>query len=157
MSSRRRLSALSRATGATTIHHQADSLEQAIEDLRQEWAKETRLRWVIDTEQPEGSLAARRAQLVAERGTLATGMPPDPTADIESLRRERDRLEEQRQDLREGRGFYARHPLGTALRELRQADADLARVERNAVNTPSRKERRDWRADIQPRRQWRAV
>lgn len=81
--------AMSRARETAHVYVAADDLDQAVEDLRAEWAVDRRQRWVLDVDQPavdgtvrRPSLARRTestirsARLRAEREAVAAVVPP---------------------------------------------------------------------------------
>jgi hypothetical protein len=119
---------MSRASRRSTIYDIADTVEQATEDLARDWSVSRRPAWVIDSNTPATGPAAveadirvaaplraalRRGRLVAERQAIGAAMPPDPTADIQAVERERDRLQRQREDLAAGKGVYACQPIAS--------------------------------------------
>jgi len=156
---------MSRAKDRSTVYVVADSLEQATEDLVREWGTDRRLGWVIDTGTPltdphevERSRvvprptrdALRRGRLVAERDAILAVVPPDPAAEIRAAELQRRRLEEEREDLATGTGRYRDHPVAQALRDLRSAESDIARLERNLAGPGQPwKQRRAWRAQLE--------
>jgi hypothetical protein len=105
--------ALSRARLRTTAYTVADDLDQAVEDLASDWARQDQQRWIIDdrptsrdrTRAPlRASEKLRRARLHAEadalRGLLQT---TDPGQRIR-LEIDRHRLHSEREDLLAGQG-----------------------------------------------------
>ena len=80
--------AMSRARGATHVHVVADDVDQAVEDLGAEWRRETRQRWVLDTDEVAEDGGRRRpdlarrteaslriARLRAERDAVSAAAP----------------------------------------------------------------------------------
>ncbi len=62
---------MSRARQRSTVHVVADNLDQAVDDLRRDWAQERRPRWAIDTGTPTTDpLAAERDRAVPGRAEL---------------------------------------------------------------------------------------
>lgn len=155
---------MSRAKERSTVYVVADSIDQAREDLRREWGTDRRLSWVIDTglaiEDPaavESSRrvarpmrdAIRRGRLVAERDAILAVIPPDPTPQLRAADLQRRRLEREREQLATGEGRYRDHPVAGALRSLRQAESNVARLERNLTTRgASRKEKHRWRSEL---------
>ena len=155
---------MSRAKDASTVYVVADAIDQATEDLRREWGTDNRLGWVIDTGTPMTDPlsaevspfaarplrdALRRGRLVAEREAILAVAPHDPSAQIRAAELQRSRLQRERQDLAAGGGRYRDHPVSPALWELRQAENNLARIERNLTRSgTSRADRRRWRAEL---------
>jgi hypothetical protein len=161
---------MSRAKHRTSVYVVADDLDQAKEDLRREWATDRRLGWVIDTGTPvTDSLQAerspsvarpmrdalRRGRLVAERDAILAVTPPDPAAHIRAAELQRGRLQRERDDLAAGEGRYRDHPVSHALWECRQAENNVARIQRDLARSGTpRTDRRRWRAELagwQPR------
>jgi hypothetical protein len=129
---------MSRATDRSTVYVVADSVEQAVEDLRREWKAERRLTWAVDhspalgrqvtTPSRDVDAALRRGRLLAERHALLACVPADPTTEIRAAERELDGLRRRRADLATGRGHYANHPLNRALLDHQQAQENVARL-----------------------------
>jgi len=161
---------MSRARDQSTVYVVADSMAQAKEDLAREWGTDRRLGWVIDTGTPiTDPLAAelsptvarpmrdalRRGRLVAEREAILAVTPPDPSAHIRAAELQRARLQREREDLAAGMSRYRDHPVAQALWELRHAENNIARIERDLSRSGTpRAERRRWRgelADWQPK------
>jgi hypothetical protein len=144
---------MSRATDRSTVYVVADSVEQAVEDLRRDWRAERRLTWAIDRSPGTGrspaarrdvDAALRRGQLLAERRALLATVPANPFAAIRVAERELDRLRRRRADLESGRGSYANHPLNRAVLDLKQAEANVARLQGNLTGRRlPRRERRE--------------
>ena len=158
---------MSRAKECSTVYVVADSLNQATEDLRREWGTERRLGWVIDTGTPvsdplEAEVsravarpmrdALRHGRLVAERDAILAVVPANPTAEIRAAELQRSRLDAEREHLAKGTGRYRDHPVRQALGELRLAESNVARLQRNLAGCRSRKERKAWEADLE---EWR--
>jgi hypothetical protein len=155
---------MSRARERSTVYAVADTLSQATEDLARDWSVQRRPAWVIDSGTPATDPAAveadprvaapmraalRRGRLQAERHAIAAAIPPDPTADIQAVERDRDRLQRQQDDLRAGTGVYARQPIGEAMRALGQAESNLNRIEGHLRNyKPGRADRRRAQAEL---------
>jgi hypothetical protein len=85
--------AMSRARDATHVHVVADDVDQAVEDLGVEWRRETRQRWVLDTDEvaedggrrrpdlarrTEASLRIARLRADAVSAIAARGLRPAP-------------------------------------------------------------------------------
>ncbi|MBW3549018.1 MAG: AAA family ATPase, partial [Actinobacteria bacterium] len=81
---------MSRAKERSTVYAVADSLDQAVEDLRWSWAQSRRIAWAIDSgtpilhgdapapspgRTPDLAASVRHARLVAEREALAAAIP----------------------------------------------------------------------------------
>ena len=128
---------MSRAKEASTVYAVADSLDQAVEDLRWSWAQSRRIAWAIDSgtpvphpdappspeTTPEVAASVRHARLVAEREALAVAIPADPglaysdaEARVRGLRQELAEL-----DRPEGRGAWRDTPVGDAAMAWSQA------------------------------------
>ena len=122
-----------------------------------------RVGWVIDTASPvTDPLAAemspavarpmrdalRRGRLVAEREAILAVIPPDPAVQIRAAELQRSRLQREREDLTAGEGRFRDHPVAHAIWELRQAETNVARLERSLRSRTSRAERRMWRSDL---------
>ncbi|MCA1601634.1 MAG: AAA family ATPase, partial [Acidobacteria bacterium] len=86
---------MSRARERSTVYTVADSLEQAVDDLKREWSYERRIGWAIDRGTParDGATPAERhaeridaallrGRLRAERDAVAAAIPPDPLFDM---------------------------------------------------------------------------
>ena len=161
---------MSRAKERSTVYVVADSLSQAKEDLCREWGTDRRLRWVIDAGTPvtdplevERSPsvarpmrdALRRGRLLADREAILAVAPPDPSAHIRAAELQRGRLQREREDLAAGKGRYRDHSVSDALWERRQAENNLARIQRDLSRSGTpRADRRRWRAELvgwQPR------
>jgi conjugative relaxase-like TrwC/TraI family protein len=145
---------MSRATDRSTVYVVADSVEQAVEDLRREWKSERRLTWAIDhapsvgrpvaTPSRDVDAALRRGRLLAERHAILAVVPADPAAAIRTAERELGGLRRRRADLETGRGHYANHPLNRAVLDHEQAHANVIRLEGDLNNRrPPRRERRE--------------
>jgi hypothetical protein len=150
---------MSRATDRSTVYVVADSLEQAAEDLEQEWKVERRLSWVIDRTPATGrestavqrdvDAALRRGQLRAERRAILAAVPADPTAAIRAAERELEGLRRRRADLEIGRGRYANHPVNRDLLDYERVHENVARLQANlAGRRLSRRERREKETDM---------
>ena len=73
--------AMSRARGTSHVYVVADDVDQAVEDLSAEWRRETRQRWVLDTDKVAGDDRALRPDLARRTET---------TVRLARLRAERD-------------------------------------------------------------------
>jgi hypothetical protein len=153
---------MSRAKERSTVYVVADSVEQAIEDLRRDWTAERRLTCVIDAGPPAELTAAprpatpevpdaeRRARLEAERAALLAAIPPDPSIEMNAVAADKRHLRRDRTSLRTGSGRYEREPVGQAMLELRYLESDLARAERGSGSTAfPRRERRFWQSEAE--------
>ncbi|MDQ3980914.1 MAG: AAA family ATPase, partial [Actinomycetota bacterium] len=111
---------LSRAKECSTVYVVADSLEQAMDDLRWSWAQSRRIGWAIDRgafgrEEPaveaakaaDGTVPARlrHARLVLERDALAAVIPTDPGFAYRSTEARVRRLEHELEALEKGDGW----------------------------------------------------
>jgi hypothetical protein len=93
--------------------------------------------------------ALRRGRLVAEREAILAVVPPDPAAQIRAAELQRSRLQRDREDLAVGKGRYRDHPVAHAIRELHQAEVNIARLERIlAGSRTSRANRKVWRSEL---------
>ena len=71
---------MSRARQRSTVHVVADNLDQAVEDLRRDWAQERRPRWAIDTGTPTTDpLAAEHETGCAGRAAMVAPPRPPPS------------------------------------------------------------------------------
>jgi conjugative relaxase-like TrwC/TraI family protein len=134
---------MSRAKERSTVYAVADSLDQAVEDLRWSWAQSRRIAWAIDSgtpvshseappppeRTPEVAASVRHARLVAEREALAAAIPADPglaysdaRARVRWLRQELAEL-----DRAEGRGLWRDTPVGHAAMAWSQAVGEQRR------------------------------
>ncbi len=134
---------MSRAKERSTVYAVADSLDQAVEDLRWSWAQSRRIAWAIDSgtpvphgdappppeRTPEVAASVRHARLVAERAALAAAIPADPglaypqaEARVRGLRQELAEL-----DRAEGRGLWHHTPVGDAAMAWSQAVGEQRR------------------------------
>ncbi|MBW3576046.1 MAG: AAA family ATPase [Actinobacteria bacterium] len=134
---------MSRAKERSTVYAVADSLDQAVEDLRWSWAQSRRIAWAIDSgtpvphgdappspeHTPEVAASVRHARLVAEREALAAAIPADPglaypqaEARVRTLRQELAEL-----DRAEGRGVWRDTPVGDAAMAWSQAVGEQRR------------------------------
>lgn len=155
---------MSRAKDRSTVYAVADDLDQAKEDLIREWSAERRPAWVIDSGTPLTDPAAleastrvakpmrdalRRGRLAAERAAIAAVIPPDPSAEIHAVETELARIRARREDLAAGTGRYSEGPVGHAFWEVRQAEMNVARLEREVTRTEaSRRARRRARGEL---------
>ncbi len=132
---------MSRARQASTLYALADSLDQAVEDLRWRWAQSRRIGWAIDAGTPapgagarepaadiERSISARLrlARLVAEREALAAVVPDDVARNYDDAQATVRRLERQLAELDEGEGegLWRDTPVGKAAVALRHAQIE---------------------------------
>ena len=93
--------------------------------------------------------ALRRGRLVAEREAILAVTPPDPSAHIRAAELQRARLQREREDLATGVGHYRDHPVARALWELRQAENNIGRIQRDLTRSGTpRAERRRWRSEL---------
>ncbi len=89
--------AMSRARDTSHVHVVADDTDQAVEDLRSEWSRDRRERWVLDIDEPAVDDRARRpslarrtesalrlARLQRERGAVQA-VAPDALQRLRSL------------------------------------------------------------------------
>lgn len=140
---------MSRARERSMVYTVADSLEQAVEDLRRDWTMERRPTWVIDARPfpVDARLAGERekSRIEAERRAASTVRPPDPSAQIRELEQQRRKITERRRDLYARPDLYADHPIRRALAERRRIEATVRRLEHNlSEGRGSRLQRRAW-------------
>jgi hypothetical protein len=157
--------AMSRARERTTVHVVADDLEQAVEELNVEWARETRPRWAIDTGIPapmpepdtyrpppprlpgsDRDQAIREAMLRAEADSIEALIPPWVDWWVEKKAKDDlARLSELR------RGIVEHRPTN-AYPDLRAAADSLREAEQRVKYTPKPPEppARGWRNRRQP-------
>ncbi|MGH9214943.1 MAG: MobF family relaxase [Acidimicrobiales bacterium] len=147
--------ALSRARGPSLIHAVADDLDQAIEDITDDWSLDRNQQWITRTAtvgidpsiQTLPDVAqARRARLVAELETLERQAPRDVTPDLTAARANINRFRQDRDDLVRGTGRWQHRPAGRAARQLVQTrrDHEQARIWMDRPGT-RRRERHRWR------------
>ncbi len=132
---------MSRAKQASTLYAVADSLDQAVEDLRWRWAQSRRIGWAIDAGTPapgagareraadiEQSISAslRHARLVTEREALAAVVPDDVARDYDDAQVPVRHLERQLAELDPGEGerMWRDTPVGEAAVALRHAEIE---------------------------------
>jgi hypothetical protein len=122
--------AMSRARLRTTAYTVADDLEQAVEDLTSDWARQDQQRWIIDDRPtPRDRMRAplraseklRRARLQAEADALRGLLRATDPGHRIRLEIDRHRLHSEREDLLAGTGRWASSPAGAAARRLDQA------------------------------------
>jgi hypothetical protein len=117
---------MSRAKECSTVYVVADSLEQAMDDLRWSWAQSRRIGWAIDrgafgreeaAKAADGTVPARlrHARLVLERDALTAVIPSDPGLAYRSTEARVRRLEHELEALEKGDGWGALR--GTAVGE----------------------------------------
>jgi conjugative relaxase-like TrwC/TraI family protein len=159
--------AMSRARTSTVVHLVADDMDQAAEDLSQEWGRQTRPRWAIDTGTPcprhdqsttmvlsptvAERLAgqARLARLRAERDALRTVIPPDVTRQFAAVDHDCRRVGEQLDELRQGRYHGVDSVLAERSRQLSEA-ADQRALAQQALGDEHLAwlSRRHWRREL---------
>ena len=145
--------AVTRARQFTTIHAPAETVDQAIEDLRAAWTRPATQRWIID-DRPDprhhdrhprqASEDLRRARLWEERQALRA--LPDTLFDTtgqSGLLEQRRHFAREQQNLRTGTGQWANTPAGRAVRRHHAATAahTAASIRADDSRLP-RKERR---------------
>jgi conjugative relaxase-like TrwC/TraI family protein len=152
--------AMSRARQGTTVHVVADDVDQAVEDLRQDWSAERRPQWAIDTgtpadqhDQRRGSPhavpAVRRAALEAERDALAAIIPPDRADELRRLEYALRETRDEQEWLDTATASWGHNTeLLPFTRELRAATAERVNAEQVLARGDL-----GWRA----RRRWRAA
>jgi conjugative relaxase-like TrwC/TraI family protein len=133
---------MSRAWESTTVHVVADSVDQAVEDLKGSWSHSRRIGWAIDQGTPAPGLPVqpakepdreppglRHARLVAERQALRAAVPGDPylaygqaQARVQHLERELHAL-----DSCEGGGVLRGTPVGEAAMARQRVLAEWGR------------------------------
>lgn len=148
--------ALTRARHQTVIHTMADTAEQAVEDLRADWARPDSQRWIID-DRPDPlhgvrtprrvDVALERARLRAEHDALRQlSAALFNTTEQRQLTVERAGLVRAQHELRAGTGEWTDTPAGRAVRRFKAARSAhttaSARAESPAL---SRRERREAR------------
>ena len=137
--------AMSRAREGTHVWTVADDLAQAREDLAREWSSERRPTWAIDTGLPDPGQLDRtalatlpvgdRVRAIAVVGAQArlgadamrAALPPDPAPRLGAATATLARLRRERADLESGTGAYGQTAAGQAVRDLRDALAELDR------------------------------
>jgi len=154
---------MSRARQRSSVYVVADSVEQAVDDLRRDWAAERRMTWAIDSGTPTTEplaveadrrvarpmrAALRRARLVAERAAVEAAIPPDPCAEITRLERQRKVVRGQQEHLRAGRERYSGDAPARAAQDLHWAEQRCAVVEDKLSRRGlPRRDRRQLRAE----------
>jgi hypothetical protein len=119
--------ALSRARDHTTVHATADTLEQVVHDLQDDWSTETHQRWIADTparpgSHPEPVVAGEMASL-------------DPSRRLRVLT-------DDYHDLQAGTGRWTHTSVGIAARARNQTRAQLDDARRDAQNPNLRRRER---------------
>jgi hypothetical protein len=115
--------AMSRARSTTIVHTVADDLDQAVEDLTQQWGRLRRPRWAIDQGRPDRDGRTRpsqpvrlvseetagqlgqlieRARLRAERDALAAAIHQDPSGNVDRNQDQQRRAQTRLAGLRQG-------------------------------------------------------
>ena len=151
--------AMSRARSGTHAWVVADHLDQAIEDLRDDWTDQKRPRWAIDTGLPDPNTARRddltalpdvqRATVVALAAAqyrhtadqLAGLRPPDLRAAIDGTTGVLEQAFQARADLASGAGLYHDSEAGGAVRDLTQARDHRQRAQHVAEHGDRRRDR----------------
>ncbi|MGH9212494.1 MAG: MobF family relaxase [Acidimicrobiales bacterium] len=127
--------AMSRARHHTTVHAVADNLDQAIEDITDDWSTDRDQPWLTPTTavgqdprtQPlPAEPPARREEIIAELARLNDGAPPDVARDLAAARARFRHLEQDRADLDAGAGRWRDTPQGQAVRAVADAHRRLA-------------------------------
>lgn len=144
-----------RARERSTVHAIADHLDQALEDLRTDWASDRRQHWLRDTTRPgtdprplPTDPAARAARLRAELDELDRAAPPDVTGQLIEARTRLEKLHLDRRDLEHGGGRWDNTPEGRAARDYRQARLDHQHARERATGRGMGwLERRQWRKE----------
>ncbi len=120
--------AMSRARTASHIYVTALDPDHAAQRLTWGWDQQRRQPWITHRHH----LAARTAELIAQRDRLAASIPPDVTDQLTRLRHQIAHIEADRADLHAGTGRWAHTPVGQAQRALQDAqrshDHELARA-----------------------------
>jgi conjugative relaxase-like TrwC/TraI family protein len=130
---------MSRARHRSTVWVTADDLDQAVEDLKHDWAQEHRQTWAIDSGTPSTDPAAvehdhevdrslrdalRQARLSAERAAVVASIQADPTSLLQTVR---EALRAERQalvDLDRGAGRWAGTRIGNVAKVIAEIERD---------------------------------
>jgi hypothetical protein len=129
--------ALSRASEHTRVYATADNLEQAVDDLKADWAEARQQRWISDTSAHRGEHPEPvRAEPEPPTAVQPTPFSPAPAARLRALTADYH-------DLQAGSGRWEHTPEGAAARAVQQARAQLRDAQRCAVDANLR--RRDSR------------
>jgi hypothetical protein len=134
---------MSRARERSTVYVEADSLEQATEDLSRSWAQSRRVGWAIDRGTPAPGLerqlslsrsasvsaSLRHAALAVEREALAAVVPRDPGYVFRQVEGRVQHLSAQLNSLNEaeGWGVLKGTPVGEAAIAWKQAAGEHRR------------------------------
>ncbi len=146
--------AMSRAREESHVHVAADDADQAEGDLRDDWSRAKAPTWAIDLGEPDpdhgffdGPERARAAAIrfaaddaaldAAERAVGA-----DLTAQIAETEKIIVRYRRDLDDLKAGRGVYARTEAATALEDLRWALAQRDKAAKAVTTSTSRRDRK---------------
>ena len=108
--------AMSRARNESHVHVVAPDATQAAERLAWAWDQQRRQTWALDRE-PVKTLA----ELYVERSRLAASVPRDHSAELDHVRRQLARLDQDARDLSDGTGRWAGTTVGDAARAAREA------------------------------------
>jgi conjugative relaxase-like TrwC/TraI family protein len=131
--------ALSRARDCTTVHAVADDIDQALDDIRNDWTRSQHDTWLTPTtsvgDDPRVQPAAVdhdtiRRRLVAELEQLRALAPPDVTTDLTATLGQLRALRDRREHLVAGTGPYEAGSVGRIVRQLHDLDTDLANAHR---------------------------
>ncbi len=138
---------MSRARDRSRVYLVADDIDQAKGDLTQDWSKDRRQRWALDTGTPTTAVSEidhtpetpsrlrgviREARLRSERDAVAAAIPPDVSNDLRDARRHLAALETRRHDLETGGRAYSQTPEGRAGTLVRRLTAQLETAQRRA-------------------------
>jgi conjugative relaxase-like TrwC/TraI family protein len=127
--------AMSRARHRSAVHVVADDVDQAVEQLTDDWSRLQADTWLTPTTQvgddprhepASVEVRAERARIQLELEQLHALTPPDVTSDLDATLAQLDTLKAQREHLLAGTGPYHHTPAGRVIRDLRDLDHDLA-------------------------------
>jgi conjugative relaxase-like TrwC/TraI family protein len=155
---------MSRARREALVYVVADDIDQAKGDLAQDWSRDRRQRWAIDTGTPATGVAdvehepkaptrlqavIREARLGAERDAVASAIPAEVGTELRDASRQLAALEARRHDLETGGAAYWQTPEGRAGAAVHRL-SDRFDAERRRADDPalSRSQRRSARYEV---------
>ncbi len=108
--------AMSRARNESHVHVVAHDARHAAERLAWAWEQQKRQTWALDR-RPEKTLA----ELYVERSRLLGSIPRDQSAQLDQVRQQLTRLDQDARDLHDGTGRWTSTAAGEAARTAREA------------------------------------
>jgi conjugative relaxase-like TrwC/TraI family protein len=160
---------MSRSRHEAFVYGVADDVDQAKGDLTQDWFRDRRQQWALDTGTPTTSVAdlehepatpsqlktvIREARLRAERDAVAAAIPPDVSGTLREARRQLAALEARRHDLETGGPTYWQTPegrVGAAVQRLAiRIEAEERRADDPRLSGSQRRTARYELRDLRP-------